>query len=95
MAGADRQIDDEYCEKMNKYIAETSLRIENYLNAYLVVLDNIKKNAIISGEVSDSLTNYIIYAKNTKGKVNEIAEVTQKHIFTFLERIDLADQYLF
>lgn len=95
MASNELIIDDHYCEIMGKYFVSRGVHLEDLIRDYIQILEYIKKNAIISGEVSDALQLYIDYSKKIQNKIKDISESIKRQTDTFLLKIDEADQYLF
>lgn len=95
MADKQLRVDDDYCNAMAQYYAKEGSAIEEYIQEYIDILVRIQKNAIMKGNVADSLEDYIIYAKKLKGKVSSISINAQKQTQQFLSAIEIADQYLF
>lgn len=95
MAGTSLQIDDDYCKKMGKYFIKEGKLLETYISEYIDSLERIQRDAIMKGDVADSLTSYIQYAKKLEGKISEISELSKNQTNNFVKAVDKADQYLF
>lgn len=95
MAGNSLQIDDEYCRAMGEYFEKKGLEIENFIDEYIAILERIKSDAIMKGDVSKALGTYIQYSKKLKGQVTGISTNAKNQTTKFLASVDNADQYLF
>lgn len=95
MAGSALQIDDEYCKNMGKYFIDESAELEKFISEYIAILERIKSNAVMKGNVADALKVYISYGKKLKGQIESVSETAKEQIERFLSAIDEADQYLF
>lgn len=95
MASNQLIIDDDYCRAMGDYFTKQGEHMDKVIAEYVSILQDIKKNAITSGDVSDALGTYISYAQKLNKQVGNISTVAKSHIENFLTRVDDADQYLF
>ena len=95
MASNELIVDDEYCKAMGKYFVNQGEQLEKQINDYILILQDVKSKAIISGEVSDALSAYIEYVKRLNKKISNISTSTKSDIDNFLARIDSEDKYLF
>lgn len=95
MASSSLQIDDDYCKKMGKYFVDESAELEKFISEYIEILERIKRDAIIKGDVANALKVYISYAKKLKGQIKSVSETAEEQIGRFISAIDDADQYLF
>lgn len=95
MASNELIVDDEYCRTMGNYFIKKGSEINSAIIEYVSLLEDIKTNAIVSGDVSDALGVYIEYAWKLVNQVDKIGETVQREINSFLVRVDEADQYLF
>ena len=95
MAGNSLQIDDDYCKTMGDYFVQEGNEIEGFISEYVVILERIKSNAIIKGDVANALGSYIEYTKKLKGKISGISTASKQQTGKFLASVDNADLYLF
>ena len=95
MASNELIVDDEYCRAMGNYFVKKGSQINSIIIEYVSLLEDIKSNAIVKGDVSDALGVYIEYARKLENQVDKIGETVQREIDDFLVRVDEADQYLF
>ena len=95
MAGKELQVDDDYCKAMGNYYEKEGQEIESFLTEYVSILERIKKNAIKKGEVSNTLSTYITYAKKLRGQVTAISKDAKNQTGKYIDAIDEADKYLF
>lgn len=89
------KVDDEYCNEVADYYRKYGEKINNCVNEYVIILKEIKKEAIKKGNVADALESYISYSKKMNGKFLRLAKDAQKYTKKYVEKIDDADQYLF
>lgn len=95
MAESELKIDDDCCKAIGNYLKNEGKIIENKINKYIFILENIKNEAIMEGDAHNALDGYIEYAKKIKGEIGKILEGTKNDIEKFLKDIDKADEYLF
>lgn len=95
MAGKELMIDDEYCNSMKTYFVEQGEFIDKRVAEYISILQNIRNNAITSGDVAKALSEYITYASELSKQVGNLSSIAKGHVDNFLSRVDSADQYLF
>lgn len=95
MASDNLIIDDDYCKAMGTYFTKQGEQIDKLVMDYISILQDVKNQAIISGEVSDALSAYITYVQKLNKQIGNISTSIKVQIDKFLTRIDLEDQYLF
>lgn len=95
MASKELIIDDDFCKKMGAYFVKKGEEIDQMVSDYIVILQDVKKNGIVSGEVANALSSYISHASRLKKQIGNISTGVNKQINSFLTRIDDADQFLF
>lgn len=95
MASSVLVIDEEFCRNMGKYFESRGNRLDASIQEYIQILENIKSNSIMSGEVSEALESYIQYSKKMQNKIKPISESAKRQIDKFLQDVDAADQYIF
>ena len=95
MAGTSLIVDDDYCKDMGTFFVNQGRELENFLNEYIGILENINKSAIIKGDVALALNSYILYAKKMKGQINKLSGMAEQQCKKFISAIDYADQYIF
>lgn len=95
MANKELIIDDDYCKTIGKYFISRGAHLEVSIREYIRILEYIKNDAIISGDVSNALQLYIEYCKKMQNKIKDLSETTKRQTENFLVKIDDADQYLF
>ena len=94
---ADKQliIDDDYCTSMGTYFEKQGEQLDAIISKYIVILKKIKQTAILSGEVSSALGEYIKFSEKLQGQIGAVSDLTKNHILKYLEKIDYEDKYLF
>lgn len=95
MANSVLVIDEEFYRNMGKYFESRGNRFDAFIQEYIQILENIKSNSIMSGEVSEALESYIQYSKKMQNKIKLISESAKRQIDKFLQDVDAADQYIF
>jgi len=96
-------INDEYVSSVARMRNSEGLKLDmNHGNskdcilyAYISILESIKNEAIISGEIANALEQYISCAKLLQGRLKEISEDLEDLCEYFIEEIDSADKYIF
>lgn len=95
MAKNELIIDDDYCKAMGNYFLQQGTQLDSIILQYIAILKEIRTSAIMSGDVSDALSAYIVYAEKLSRRFNDISVSAKNEINKFLTNIDQADQYLF
>ncbi len=95
MASNELIIDDDYCKAMGAYFEKQGEEIDEIISEYLGVLQEVKNKAIISGDVSDALSIYLVYVQKLSKHFGTISSSAKSQIGKFLGRVDSEDQYLF
>ena len=95
MAIKDIVVDDESYDKIGNYLKIQGEDLDEIIAKYIETLEDIKKNAIKSGDVSNALSTYIMYAEKIKKQIGDIMTLLQKDMKEFIKYIDEADQYIF
>lgn len=95
MANKELVVDDDYCKTMGKYFVSRGAHLEVVISEYIQILESIKQDAIISGDVASALKVYIEYSKKMQNKIRNISNSAKKQTDAFISKIDEADQYLF
>lgn len=95
MANKELIVDDDYCKTMGKYFVSRGAHLEVVISEYIQILESIKQDAIISGDVASALKVYIEYSKKMQNKIRNISNSAKNQTDAFISKIDEADQYLF
>lgn len=95
MANKELIVDDDYCKTMGKYFVSRGAHLEVVISEYIQILESIKQDAIISGDVASALQVYIGYSKKMQNKIRYISQNAKQQTDEYLVKIDKADQYLF
>lgn len=88
-------ISDRYCMEIGQFYRDTAKQLGDMIQEYLKILEEIRKNAIITGDMADNLQAFIQYARKIKGQVEVMGKIAMQTEKNFLYAIDEADQYLF
>lgn len=95
MAGTELIIDDDYVEGMAEFLDTRATELQEGINQYIQILDNIRADAIKHGTTADALDTFISYAKNLSEVVEELGSSANKTCNAFLTDIDESDEFLF
>lgn len=95
MAESSLKIDDDYCTEVAQYYSKQGGYLDEYIKQYITILQGIKKDAIIGGDVSKALDQYIKYAKKLENQIGNISTNVQQQANNFIKAVDDADEYLF
>lgn len=92
---ADLIVDDENLEEIGNYFKEFSSKLQLYLDEYTNILGEIKAEAIISGDISNTLDAFIMCAKALNSSISDLGIEIKNSVDRYLEEIDEKDQYLY
>lgn len=95
MASNELIIDDDYCRAMGNYFVSQGQQIDQIVSEYVSILQDLRNNAIVSGDVANALSAYIGFASKLNKLVGNISVNAKKNVNGFLAKVDAADQYLF
>lgn len=88
-------IQETYCTNIGSFYWDASRQLEEAMQKYLSILEDIRKDAIVAGDTADSLQVFIQYAKKIKGQIEVMGKVAHQIECQFMDAVDEADQYLF
>jgi len=88
-------IDDKYCEAMGTYFKRQGEKLDQMISDYLYVLQSIRDDAVMKGDIHEVLEGYVAYAEKMREKIGTISCNAQSQVLKFLTKVDEADQYLF
>ena len=86
--------DEEY-HKNAKLVSDTCKDIEELVASYCFLMKKVSQHALVSGETAKTFAEYVSYAEQLRGVLNTMASYHVKVKKSFLEEIDVADDYLF
>lgn len=100
---ANLKVDDEYVQRIGRIRNIQGLKLDvDYgngkdciFNAYINILESIKSEAIIQGDIANALEAYISCAKSIKGQLKSISDDLKNLCNCFIEEIDVADKDIF
>lgn len=95
MASNELIIDDEYCRSMGQFFEDQGKQLDQLIASYNSILKELRQNAIVSGDVANSLSLYIDYANRLNQLFSKVSDVAKQQINAFIDQVDEADQYLF
>lgn len=95
MASNELIIDDDYCRSMGAYFTKQGQQLDQMISEYVAILQDVRSNAIVSGDVATALSAYISYAERLNKQIGNISTNASNQITAFLKKVDTADQYLF
>ena len=64
MAGTELIIDDDYVNEMADFLNTRATNLQEGIDRYIQILENIRRDAIKQGATADALDTFISYAKN-------------------------------
>lgn len=88
-------VDDEYIKEVGRYSQTRGKELEQLLGNYIKVLEEIKNEAIVEGEISNSLSAYIDCVKLLTERLEIISSNMKTVCNNLVADIDAADSYLF
>ena len=88
-------IDDAYITDVGKYCVKRGNQLEDILDEYVVILREIKNEAIMQGEISETLQEFIECVSLLNRQVLEMSRNTKVVCTNFVSDIDKADSFLF
>lgn len=87
--------DEEYLDEvLMKTEGEGSI-LDEATQSYLRIMKDIRRMAIISGELSDALRQYSLYAGRLSGVVKQITQDASDRFAEYITGIEEMDQYVF
>lgn len=89
------KIDDDYIHSQAKLIAEWAGDLQQGIDKYITILNNIQKYAIMEGATSDALASFKEYVENLKSIIKDMGEEAKGMCLAFLSEVDEADSYLY
>lgn len=88
---ADIIIDEEYIQEMQNFSKVQGSRFEGILTEYIAVMNELNVEGIVKGQTAETLKMFIETAKSLQGKVQEISELFQQLLESYLSDINDAD----
>lgn len=85
--------DDDYYEKMGKYLQNQAKELEDSYKSYIACLDDILANAIIQGDMHDKLSKFRDMAAQMNSKIADIGIVGQSACNNFSSEVAQSDTY--
>lgn len=88
-------IDDEYVYDVGEDCAQRGEKLEEILDAYLVILNEIKTEALIEGSVSDALSAFIECVTLLNDELTTLSQSVDGTGMCFIQDVNTADDFLF
>lgn len=88
-------IDDEYIMGVGSHCKNRGRALEEILVEYISILEEIRSEAILGGEIATALGDYIGCVKLRKERITAISNNVKTVTNNFVADIDEADAYLF
>ena len=88
-------IDDDYIYDAAAHAKKCAVNLNNVLTSYIKILNQIRSDAIMSGDVAEALSAYISTASKLSGTLKEIGTSINSNGQKFVSAVDDADDYLF
>lgn len=95
MAGTELIIDDDYVNEMADFLNTRATNLQEGIDRYIQILDNIRRDAIKQGATADALDTFISYAKNLSNVVEELGQTAKETCNTFISDVDESDEFYF
>ncbi|WP_204871892.1 hypothetical protein [Pseudoflavonifractor capillosus] len=95
MMDPDLIIDDEYVYAVGNDCNQRGKKLEDILDEYVVILKEIKSEAIMAGNVSEALEAFIGCVEPLKDQITELSQRVEERSSNFIQDVNDADQYLF
>lgn len=86
---------DEYVTGVGEKSGRQGESLESIYDRYIEILNEVGKAAVVSGEVSLALDEFISCAKTLQGEIKSISVNMKRVCNCMIECIDREDQYLF
>lgn len=87
-------VDEEFTESASATI-QISAKLEELLTSYLEIMNTASAAGTIDGESADALRTYVDYAKRLQGVLGQIQMCYSVIAQMFVDRVDVADTYLY
>jgi hypothetical protein len=88
-------IDDNYTIQMGLYIKKSGKQFEDYLNKYLVLMNNLHSSGIAAGKTADAVARFIEAAEQMQHLVGDLTENYSETLGSYIQQINDADHDLF
>ena len=89
MAGTELIIDDDYVNEMADFLNTRATNLQEGIDRYIQILENIRRDAIKQGATADALDTFISYV------VEERGQTAKETCNTFISDVDESDEFLF
>ena len=90
MAGTELIIDDDYVNEMADFLNTRATNLQEGIDRYIQILENIRRDAIKQGATADALD-----AKKLSNVVEELGQTAKETCNTFISDVDESDEFLF
>lgn len=91
MANTDIELDDDEIKKMGSEISKYCIDLQEGIDKYIKIMENIVSDSIMKGDTSKELHNFITYAKNLNSVVKDAGADSKDLSTNFLSEVDSAD----
>ena len=88
-------ISDEYVEDVGTYCVKRGRTLEDIMDSYLGILREIKNEAIITGEISQTLEEFIDCVSQLNNQLKDISNNVYAASVQFVSDVNDADSFLF
>lgn len=92
---SDLVIVDEVVESYEDKIKTSCEKLNSYFNRYINIMESVYQNAIVSGETSAAIEEFVNLASQVKGKFRDVGSCSRSTLMCFLDDVDEADKYLY
>lgn len=95
MANTELKIEDDYIKNQAQMIGEWTDDLQGGIDKYITIMNCIIEDAIMEGTTAEALTAFVGYMEKLKNIVKEMGTETKGMCLSFLNEVDLADDYLY
>ena len=95
MAGTELIIDDDYVNEMADFLNTRATNLQEGIDRYIQILENIRRDAIKQGATADALDTFISYAKNLSNVVEELGQTAKETCNTLYQMLMKVTNFYF
>lgn len=88
-------IDDEYVYSVGDDCVLRGRKLEEILDSYLAILNEIKSEALIEGDISDALGLFIECVTPLNDQLTTLSKSVDDTCLRFVQDVNTADDFLF
>lgn len=88
-------VDEAYLQETADYIMNSGYLINKSIQSYITILNQIRQNAILDGEIAEALSTFIMLTEKLKGISGRVGSQIHALTESCLEEIRSADNFQF